>query len=381
MMMNKKLFTSESVGPGHPDKICDQISDAILDECLELDPNSKVACEVFASNRLIIIGGEITTHAYVDVVKTAWKILEPLGYNESDFTIVSNINKQSSDINQAVVNNNEINAGDQGIVFGYACTETQDYMPLAITLANDLVKALNDVRVNQSENSKNLKSDMKSQVTIDYSEINNPKIDTMLVSIQHDANFNHADLSKLVSNIMDDIAKKHNLNLDFKKIINPSGKFVIGGPIGDTGLTGRKIIVDTYGGYARHGGGAFSGKDPSKVDRSAAYFARYIAKNIVAAGLAKKCEIQLSFVIGLPSPIAINIDTFNTSQYSDEQLLSVIKKTFRFKVNDFIHDLDLFKPIYSSTAVYGHFGSNQKNAKWEQLDKVETLKQHIQEGI
>jgi len=363
MMTNKKLFTSESVGPGHPDKICDQISDAILDECLKSDPNSKVACEVFASNRLIIIGGEITTHAYVDVVKTAWQILEPLGYNESDFTIVSNINKQSSDINQAVVHNNEINAGDQGIVFGYACTETQDYMPLAITLANDLVKALNDVRINQSENAKNLKSDMKSQVTIDYSDINNPKIDTMLVSIQHDANFNYADLSELVSNVMDDVAKKHHLNLDFKKIINPSGKFVIGGPIGDTGLTGRKIIVDTYGGYARHGGGAFSGKDPSKVDRSAAYFARYIAKNIVAAGLAKKCEIQLSFGIGLPSPIAINIDTFNTSQYSYEQLLSVIKKTFRFKVNDFIRDLDLFKPIYSSTAVYGHFGSNQKNAK------------------
>lgn len=372
--INKKLFTSESVGAGHPDKICDQISDAVLDECLHWDPKSKVACEVFASNRLIIIGGEITTHAYVDVVKTAWRVLKPLGYNESDFTIISNINKQSQDINQAVVNNNEINAGDQGIVFGYACDETEDYMPLAITLANDLVKALNDVRINYCDK---IKSDMKSQVTIDYSDANNPQIDTMLVSIQHDENFSYDELNELVSTVMAEVAKKHHLNLDFKKIINPSGKFVIGGPIGDTGLTGRKIIVDTYGGYARHGGGAFSGKDPSKVDRSAAYFARYIAKNIVGAGLAKKCEIQLSFGIGLPLPIAININTFGTSIYTDTEILTAIQKTFRFKVNDFIHDLDLLKPIYSSTSVYGHFGSNQKNAKWEQLDKIETLKNNI----
>lgn len=373
---NKNLFTSESVGPGHPDKICDQISDAILDECLKKDKNSRVACEVFASNRLIIIGGEITTHAYVDVVKVAWKIIEPLGYNESDFTIVSNINKQSSDINQAVVDNvtNEINAGDQGIVFGYACDETQEYMPLPITLANELVKELNDIRLKQHKNKQNIKSDMKSQVTIDYSDSNNPKIDTMLVSIQHDENFSKQELEKLVSSVMDNVARKYNLNSDFTKIINPSGKFVIGGPIGDTGLTGRKIIVDTYGGYARHGGGAFSGKDPSKVDRSASYFARYIAKNVVAAGLAKRFEIQLSFGIGLPEPISINVNTFGTSKYTDNELILAIKKVFNFKVNDFINDLNLFKPIYSSTAVYGHFGENQKQASWEQIDKVNVLR-------
>lgn len=380
--IKKVLFTSESVGPGHPDKICDQISDSILDACLKKDKNSKVACEVFASNRLIVIGGEITTTGYVDVVKIAWDILFPLGYSESDFTIISNINSQSADITQAVVDKktHEIAAGDQGIVFGFACDETPHYMPLAITLAHELVKELNAKRTSSKNTNNWIKSDMKSQVTMDYTQVDNPIIDTCLVSIQHSEDAPREFIHTFVEEVMLNVAKKYKLNNDFKKIINPSEKFIIGGPIGDTGLTGRKIIVDTYGGYAKHGGGAFSGKDPSKVDRSASYFARYIAKNVVAAGLAKKCEIQFSFGIGIKEPLAININTYNTSQYSDYQLLEAINKSFRFKVNDFLNDLKLFNPIYTSTAVYGHFGENQKNAPWEQLDKVKQLQEAISKG-
>ena len=376
---NKILFTSESVGPGHPDKICDQISDAVLDACLSQDPKSKVACEVFASNRLIIIGGEITTTGYVDVIKIAWNVLMPLGYSESDFTIISNINTQSADINQAVVNQktHEITAGDQGIVFGYASNETEDYMPLAITLAHELMRELN-AKVKSNANKDNLmKHDMKSQVTLDYTDPSNVKIDSFLISIQHDEKATNDYIHDFVKEVMLDVAKKYKLNNDFKMIINPSGKFTIGGPIGDTGLTGRKIIVDTYGGYARHGGGAFSGKDPSKVDRSGSYFARYIAKNVVAAGLADKCEIQLSFGIGLPEPLSIYVETFGTSKYTQNQLLSAIKKTFRFKVNDFLNDLNLFNPIYSQTSVYGHFGASQKQLPWEQLNKVLELQLNI----
>lgn len=371
--MNKILFTSESVGPGHPDKICDQISDAILDKCLKNDKNSKVACEVFASNRLIVIGGEITTNAYVDVVKEAWNILIPLGYSESDFTIISNINSQSSDINQAVFKtNNEICAGDQGIVFGYACDETKELMPLPIVLAHKLVQKLEESRKNKEVDW--LKSDMKSQVTIDYTNPNNPLIHTMLASVQHSENVNLETIQKFVGSKMIELAEEYNLNTDFKQIVNPSGKFVIGGPIGDTGLTGRKIIVDTYGGYAKHGGGAFSGKDPSKVDRSGSYFARYIAKNIVAAGLAKKCEIQLSFGIGMPEPISISINTFGTSKFSESELIDIVKKHFKLRVNDFIKDLDLFNQEYCKTSTYGHVGREDINVSWEKKDKVLELK-------
>lgn len=371
--MNKILFTSESVGPGHPDKICDQISDAILDKCLKNDKNSKVACEVFASNRLIVIGGEITTNAYVDVVKEAWNILIPLGYSESDFTIISNINSQSSDINQAVFKtNNEICAGDQGIVFGYACDETKELMPLPIVLAHKLVQKLEESRKNKEVDW--LKSDMKSQVTIDYTNTSNPLIHTMLASVQHSENVNLETIQKFVGSKMIELAEEYNLNTDFKQIVNPSGKFVIGGPIGDTGLTGRKIIVDTYGGYAKHGGGAFSGKDPSKVDRSGSYFARYIAKNIVAAGLAKKCEIQLSFGIGMPEPISISINTFGTSKFSESELIDIVKKHFKLKVNDFIKDLDLFNQEYCKTSTYGHVGREDINVSWEKKDKVLELK-------
>lgn len=371
--MNKILFTSESVGPGHPDKICDQISDTILEKCLKQDKNSKVACEVFASNRLIVIGGEITTNAYVDVVKEAWNILIPLGYNESDFTIISNINSQSPDINQAVFKeNNEICAGDQGIVFGYACKETKELMPLPIMLAHKLVQRIEKSRLDKEVEW--LKSDMKSQVTIDYTNPNQPKIDTMLVSVQHIENININIIKDFIEKKMIEVAKEYNLNTDFTKIINPSGKFVIGGPIGDTGLTGRKIIVDTYGGAAKHGGGAFSGKDPSKVDRSGCYFARYIAKNLVASGLADKCEIQLSFGIGMPEPISISINTFGTSKFSESELIDIVKKHFDLKVDSFIKNLEMFDQPFSKTSVYGHVGREDINVSWEKKDKVFELK-------
>lgn len=370
-MKNKLLITSESVGKGHPDKICDQISDLVLDECLKQDKDARVACEVFASNRLIVIGGEITTKAYVDVVKCAWDVLIPLGYNENDFTIISNVNKQSSDISQAV-NKKEIAAGDQGIVFGYATNETNQYLPLTIVLANELVEKLEKLRV--SKKYPWIKSDMKSQVTIDYSNPKNLQIDTMLISVQHDEKVSKKEIENTISKLMIDVANKYKLNTNFKKLINPSGKFVIGGPIGDTGLTGRKIIVDTYGGIARHGGGAFSGKDYTKVDRSGAYFARYVAKNIVAAGLADKCEIQFAFAIGMNRPVAFFIETFGTNKVDMDIIYNLVKKHFDWTVADIVNKLQLKKPIYSKTSVYGHFGKNIIEYTWEKLDYKDKLK-------
>lgn len=375
-MKNKILLTSESVGPGHPDKICDQISDYILDECLRQDPNSRVACEVFASNHLIIIGGEITTKSYVDVVKAAWNVLIPLGYSENDFTIISNVNKQSPDISQAVTKSNDsIGAGDQGIVFGYATNETKEYMPLGIILAHELVVQIEKVR--QSKQHDWIGSDMKSQVTIDATDANDLKIDTMLISLQHTESTTKKQIDDLITKIMDQVASKRNLNLDFKKIINPSGKFIIGGPIGDTGLTGRKIIVDTYGGASRHGGGCFSGKDFTKVDRSASYFARYIAKNVVAAKLANKCEIQLAYAIGYTSPVSIFVETFGTNKISPDKIFDAIVAIFNMDIATMINDLDLRKPIYFKTAVFGHFGRNEENFSWEKLDKVNNLKKYL----
>ncbi len=375
-MEYKKLITSESVGAGHPDKICDQISDLVLDECLKQDANSKVACEVFASNRLIVIGGEITTKAYVDVVKCAWDVLKPLGYNENDFTIISNVNSQSPDISQSVIKKDgKIGAGDQGIVFGYATNETKEYMPIPITLANDLVRELEKVR--RSGKYEWIKSDMKSQVTIDYTDESKPLIDTMLISVQHTEKYSKKEMDSLISNLMEDVARKRKLNTKFKKIINPSGKFIIGGPIGDTGLTGRKIIVDTYGGIAHHGGGAFSGKDATKVDRSGSYFARYIAKNIVAAKLADKCEIQLAYAIGINKPIAFYIDTFGTNKISEKKIYEAVTKTFDMDIANMIKNLDLRKPNYSKTSVYGHFGKNNKEFKWEELNKVDALSKYL----
>ena len=372
----RKIITSESVGAGHPDKICDQISDAILDECLKQDPNSRVACEVMAANRLIVIGGEITTTGYVDLIKTAWGVLMPLGYSEEDFTIISNVNSQSPDISQSVIKNDgDIGAGDQGIVFGYATNETKNFMPLTINMANDLVKTLSIVSKKQSYSF--IKSDMKSQVSIDYTNPKNPHIVNMLMSVQHSEDYNVEDFETIISLVMDSIAKKYGMNKDFKKIINPSKKFIIGGPIGDTGLTGRKIIVDTYGGIAKHGGGAFSGKDGTKTDRSGAYFARYIAKNIVASGLCDRCEIQLAFAIGVNKPIAFYIDTFNTNKISESKIYEIVKRVFNNSVSEIINMLDLRKPIYKNLATYGHFGRDDLNVKWEQLDKVETIKDLI----
>ncbi len=372
----RKIITSESVGAGHPDKICDQISDAILDECLKQDPNSRVACEVMAANRLIVIGGEITTTGYVDLIKTAWGVLMPLGYSEEDFTIISNVNSQSPDISQSVIKNDgDIGAGDQGIVFGYATNETKNFMPLTINMANDLVKTLSIVSKKQSYSF--IKSDMKSQVSIDYTDPKNPHIVNMLMSVQHSEDYNVEDFETIISLVMDSIAKKYGMNKDFKKIINPSKKFIIGGPIGDTGLTGRKIIVDTYGGIAKHGGGAFSGKDGTKTDRSGAYFARYIAKNIVASGLCDRCEIQLAFAIGVNKPIAFYIDTFNTNKISESKIYEIVKRVFNNSVSEIINMLDLRKPIYKNLATYGHFGRDDLNVKWEQLDKVEIIKDLI----
>lgn len=370
----KKIFTSESVGAGHPDKICDQISDSILDECLKQDKNSRVACEVMAANRLIVIGGEISTKGYIDVVKCAWSVLLPLGYNENDFTIISNVNAQSPDISQTINrNDNQIGAGDQGIVYGYATNETKNFMPLSINIAHDLVKKCEELRYNIPEIKQIIKSDMKSQVSIDYSEHKKPKIKTMLMSVQHSENVSNETIYKIISKVMINIALKYELNTDFEKIINPSKRFVIGGPIGDTGLTGRKIMVDTYGGVSRHGGGAFSGKDGTKVDRSGAYLARYIAKNIVAANLAEKCEIQLAYSIGHPTPIAIHIETFNTAKVNEQKLYEMVKNNFNFDVKQVIIDFNLQSPIFKQLATYGHFGRDDLNLKWEKIDKINDL--------
>jgi len=376
-MLYRKIISSESVGMGHPDKICDQISDKVLFECLKLDPKATVACEVIASNRIILIGGEITTTAYVDVVQCAWDILKPLGYNETDFTITSNVNSQSPDINHCVIkDNNEIGAGDQGIVFGYATNECENYMPLGINVAHDLLKLAEKLRKNGSF--KFAKSDMKSQVSIDFTDETKLTLKTILMSIQHEENYDEIKFKEYIENeIMFPIAKKYNLNLDFKKIINPSGRFTIGGPIGDTGLTGRKIIVDTYGGLARHGGGAFSGKDLTKVDRSGAYFARYIVKNIVAAGLATKCEIQLSYGIGITKPIAINLNTFNTNKIPEEEIFKAIVENFDLRINKMIDFLNSTKIDYPKLATFGHFGREDLNVAWEHLDKVSELKKYL----
>ncbi|MGX9340452.1 MULTISPECIES: methionine adenosyltransferase [unclassified Mycoplasma] len=373
----KKYFTSESVGAGHPDKICDQISDAVLDAILAKDKNARVACETFATNRLIVIGGEITTTAYVDLVSIAWKVVKKLGYKENDFTIISAINSQSPDIAMGVDRKDSelIGAGDQGIIFGYACNETKDFMPLSITLAHELVKKAEELRLKKQL--PHAKSDMKSQVTVVY-EDNKIKIDKILMSIQH---LESTDLNRfkqtIKTKVVDPVVKKYNLNSDFEFLFNPTGRFVVGGPIGDTGLTGRKIIVDTYGGHAHHGGGAFSGKDYTKIDRSAAYMARYVAKNIVAAGLASEFEVQLSFAIGLPYPQSIFVNSFGTSKLSDREFIDIINANFDLSTNGIFKTLDLKNVKYQPTATFGHFGRDDIEFNWEKLDKVDTLKQYL----
>ncbi len=384
MTKQKILFTSESVSEGHPDKLCDQISDAILDACLKEDPSSHVACECFTTTNLLVIGGEITTSSHVDYEKIARDVMVKIGYTSNDLgidgrncEIINRIKKQSPDINMGVVREKEEDqgAGDQGIMFGYACDETENYMPLAIVIAHKLVRYASNLR-HQGE-FKGARPDMKSQVTIDYTS-GSPKIDTVLMSIQHDPDVNMDEFKQFVTEkIMKVVIRSFGFNDDFKVLINPTGRFVIGGPDGDTGLTGRKIIVDTYGGVGRHGGGAFSGKDPSKVDRSAAYAARYVAKNLCAAGVAKKVEVQLSYAIGESHPVSIAVETFNTETISKEKILEIVNSLFDLRPNSIIKKFSLTEPSfkYQDLATYGHFGRPDVDCPWEYLDKVDQIKE------
>ena len=395
--MEKRLFTSESVTEGHPDKMCDQISDAILDALMEQDPMSRVACETCTTTGLVMVMGEITTNAYVDIQKIVRDTVAEIGYTRAKYGFDANtcgvmvaLDEQSSDIAMGVdkaleAKKNEmsedeiaaIGAGDQGMMFGYASDETEEYMPYPIALAQKLAIKLTEVRKNGTL--PYLRPDGKTQVTVEYDENGTPvRLDAVVLSAQHDPEVTqeqiHEDIKKYV---FDTTIPEGMTDENTKFFINPTGRFVIGGPHGDSGLTGRKIIVDTYGGMARHGGGAFSGKDCTKVDRSAAYAARYVAKNIVAAGLAKKCEIQLSYAIGVAYPTSIMIDTFGTGKLSDEKLVEIVRENFDLRPAGIIKMLDLRRPIYKQTAAYGHFGRNDLDLPWEKLDKADTLKKYL----
>ncbi|MCI6630508.1 MAG: methionine adenosyltransferase [Lachnospiraceae bacterium] len=395
--MEKRLFTSESVTEGHPDKMCDAISDAILDALMEKDPMSRVACETATCTGFVLVTGEITTNAYVDIQKIVRDTVKEIGYDKSEYGFDGNtcavmvaIDEQSSDIAMGVAKALEakdnkmsdeeieaIGAGDQGMMFGYATNETEEYMPYPISLAHKLALQLTKVR--KDGTLKYLRPDGKSQVSVEYDENGKPKrLEAVVLSTQHDEDVTqeqiHEDIKKYV---FDPVLPAELVDADTKFFINPTGRFVIGGPHGDAGLTGRKIIVDTYGGYARHGGGAFSGKDCTKVDRSAAYAARYVAKNIVAAGLADKCEIQLSYAIGVAQPTSIMADTFGTGKIADDKLVDVIRENFDLRPAGIIKMLDLRRPIYKQTAAYGHFGRNDLDLPWEKTDKAEALKKYL----
>lgn len=395
--MEKLLFTSESVTEGHPDKMCDQISDAILDELLKQDPMSRVACETCTTTGIVMVMGEVTTNAYVDIQKIVRETVKEIGYDRAKYGfdydtcgVMVALDEQSKDIAMGVDRALEakenkmsdaeidaIGAGDQGMMFGFATNETEEYMPYPISLAHKLALQLTKVRKDGTLTY--LRPDGKTQVTVEYSESGNPiRLDAVVLSTQHDENVSqeqiHKDIKKYV---FDEILPAELVDDNTKFFINPTGRFVIGGPHGDSGLTGRKIIVDTYGGYARHGGGAFSGKDCTKVDRSAAYAARYVAKNIVAAGLADKCEIQLSYAIGVAHPTSIMVDTFGTGKLSNEKLVGIIRENFDLRPAGIIKMLDLRRPIYKQTAAYGHFGRNDLNLPWEKLDKTELLKKYL----
>ena len=384
MEKEKILFTSESVTEGHPDKMCDQISDAILDACLSQDSDSRVACETAINTDFVLVMGKITTKAIIDIPSIVRKTVQEIGYEtaEDGFDLQNaeikvSIKQQSSDISQGVNRSEYIGAGDQGMMFGYATDETEEYMPLAVVLAHRLAKRLEIIR--KEGNLSYLRPDGKSQVTVEYGEDGYPvRVDTIVVSAQHDETVTHEQIEK---DIIEEVIKKcipeKYLDTDTKFLINPTGRFVIGGPYSDSGLTGRKIIVDTYGGMARHGGGAFSGKDCTKVDRSAAYAARYVAKNIVAAGLAEKCEIQLSYAIGVAQPTSVMVDTFGTGKLSDEKLVEIIRENFDLRPAGIIKMLDLRRPIYRGTAAYGHFGRTDLDLPWEAVDKAETLKKYL----
>lgn len=394
-MKERRLFTSESVTEGHPDKMCDQISDAILDALLEKDPMSRVACETATTTGLVVVMGEITTNAYIDIQKIVREKVREIGYDRAKYGfdcdtcgVMVVIDEQSSDIamgvDKALENRDQLEesdldngAGDQGLMFGYATNETPELMPYPIALAHKLARRLTQVR--KDKTLPYLRPDGKTQVTVEYDENGKPvRLDAVVLSTQHEETVTqeqiHKDIKKYV---FDEVLPKEMVDENTKFFINPTGRFVIGGPHGDSGLTGRKIIVDTYGGYARHGGGAFSGKDCTKVDRSAAYAARYVAKNIVAAGLADQCEIQLSYAIGVAHPTSISINTNGTGKLSDEKLVEIVRENFDLRPTGIIKMLDLRRPIYKQTAAYGHFGRDDLNLPWEQTDKVEVLKKYL----
>ena len=395
--MEKLLFTSESVTEGHPDKICDQISDAVLDELMRQDPNSRVACETSITTGLVLVMGEISTNGYVDIQKIVRDTIKEIGYDHSDYGfdcntcgVITAIDEQSADIAMGVdkaleAKENQmsdddieaIGAGDQGMMFGFASNETEEYMPYPISLAHKLAKRLTEVRKNGTL--PYLRPDGKTQVSVEYDENGKPvRLEAVVLSTQHDADVTQEQIHKDIKReVFDVILPKELVDDDTKFFINPTGRFVIGGPNGDSGLTGRKIIVDTYGGYARHGGGAFSGKDCTKVDRSAAYAARYVAKNIVAAGLADKCEIQLSYAIGVARPTSVRVDTFGTGKLDERKLVEIVRENFDLRPAGIIKMLDLRRPIYKQTAAYGHFGRLDLDLPWEKLDMVDKLKSYL----
>ena len=388
----RRLFTSESVTEGHPDKICDQISDSILDALLVQDPNSRVACETAVTTGRVMVIGEITTNAYVDIQKVVRETVKEIGYDRAKYgfdcetcAVINAIDEQSADIAMGVDEALEhkegtmkdeveaVGAGDQGMMFGFACDETPEFMPLPISLAHKLAKRLSDVRKDKTLDY--LRPDGKTQVTVEYEDDKPVRIDTIVISTQHNPEVTREQIEKdLIENVIKPIVDSKLLDENTKYLINPTGRFVIGGPQGDSGLTGRKIIVDTYGGYARHGGGAFSGKDSTKVDRSAAYAARWVAKNVVAAGLAKKCEIQLAYAIGVAEPVSVLVDTFGTGIIADEKISEIISKNFDLRPGAIIRDLGLRRPIFKQTAAYGHFGRTDVSLPWEELNKVDDIK-------
>lgn len=389
--MSRKLFTSESVTEGHPDKICDQISDAVLDAIIAKDPAARVACETAVTTGMIMIMGEITTNCYVDIPKVARETVQKIGYDRAKFgfdchtcSVITSIDEQSGDIAMGVnksleaketnTDDTDNGAGDQGMMFGYACDETPELMPMPISLAHKLSMKLTEVRKNGTLSY--LRPDGKTQVTVEYDGDIPVRVDTIVVSTQHGPEVSQEQIKEdIIKNVIIPVVPENLLDKDTKYYINPTGRFVIGGPQGDSGLTGRKIIVDTYGGYARHGGGAFSGKDSTKVDRSAAYAARYVAKNIVKAGLAKKCEVQLAYAIGVSNPVSILVDTFGTSVISEEKITQIVGEVFDLRPSSIIKKLDLRRPIFQKTAAYGHFGREDADFTWEKCDMTEVLRQ------